>query len=251
MSDSDDEPPEDYKKGGYHVVHIGDIYNSRYRVEQKLGWGHFSTVWFCTDMFAPIVGHHTLFLHLLRCTSPPCPSYFTRTNGNGVALKIIKSAPHYMEAARDEIVLLSQIANGDPDYSKASVHLIDSFEIEGPNGIRWPFSISLIEFLSSLRFFASVLAFLDMCMVFEALGSNLLALIKRYSFRGIPLPLTKYICRQILISLDFIHRELGMIHTDLKPENILLQWPIVFMKCKDGQRKDTQSALTVLCTFRI
>jgi hypothetical protein len=35
----------DYKMGGYHRVHIGDVYNARYRVVKKLGWGHFSTVW--------------------------------------------------------------------------------------------------------------------------------------------------------------------------------------------------------------
>jgi hypothetical protein len=42
-----------------------------------------------------------------------------------------------MEAARDEIILLSQIADGDPDRVKASVHLVDHFEHEGPNGIRF------------------------------------------------------------------------------------------------------------------
>ena len=37
---------EDYKKGGYHPVYVGDIYNNgKYLVEEKLGWGHFSTVW--------------------------------------------------------------------------------------------------------------------------------------------------------------------------------------------------------------
>lgn len=35
--------------GGYHQVEIGDIYNGRYHVIRKLGWGHFSTVWLCRD----------------------------------------------------------------------------------------------------------------------------------------------------------------------------------------------------------
>lgn len=51
MSESCDESRSDYRKGGYHPVKIGDIYNNRFRVEQKLGWGHFSTVWFCTDLY--------------------------------------------------------------------------------------------------------------------------------------------------------------------------------------------------------
>lgn len=36
--------------GGYHPVRIGDLFNNRYHVVRKLGWGHFSTVWLCWDM---------------------------------------------------------------------------------------------------------------------------------------------------------------------------------------------------------
>lgn len=46
----------------------------------------------------------------------------------------------------------------------------------------------------------------DMCMIFEPLGSNLLSLIKRYNYRGIPLPIVKHLCKQILIALDYTHR---------------------------------------------
>lgn len=36
--------------GGYHPVRIGERYkNGRYTVLQKLGWGHFSTVWLVLD----------------------------------------------------------------------------------------------------------------------------------------------------------------------------------------------------------
>lgn len=31
-------------RGGYHPVVIGDVFDNRYRVIRKLGWGHFSTV---------------------------------------------------------------------------------------------------------------------------------------------------------------------------------------------------------------
>jgi len=53
-------------------------------------------------------------------------------------------------------------------------------------------------------------------MAFEALGCSLLSLIKRYDYRGIPLPIVKYIIHQVLIALDLLHRELHIIHTDLK-----------------------------------
>jgi serine/threonine-protein kinase SRPK3 len=46
----DEEDWEDYVKGGYHPVHIGDSFsNGRYTVVRKLGWGHFSTVWLAKD----------------------------------------------------------------------------------------------------------------------------------------------------------------------------------------------------------
>ena len=62
------------------VPQIGEIYNGRYEVKSKLGWGHFSTVWAALD----------------------------HQEWNYVALKVQKSAPHYTEAARDEIKLLEK-----------------------------------------------------------------------------------------------------------------------------------------------
>lgn len=46
----DEEDWEDYVKGGYHPVHLGDTFSDgRYIVVRKLGWGHFSTVWLAKD----------------------------------------------------------------------------------------------------------------------------------------------------------------------------------------------------------
>ncbi|RYG50584.1 hypothetical protein EON66_11680 [archaeon] len=80
-ADSDFEGYQGYKRGGYHPVHIGETYNNRYVVLSKLGWGHFSTVWLCDDL----------------------------KTGAKVALKVQKSARHYMEAAVDEIEILQTV----------------------------------------------------------------------------------------------------------------------------------------------
>ncbi|XP_012885041.1 PREDICTED: SRSF protein kinase 1 [Dipodomys ordii] len=48
--DDEQEDPNDYCKGGYHLVKIGDLFNGRYHVIRKLGWGHFSTVWLSWDI---------------------------------------------------------------------------------------------------------------------------------------------------------------------------------------------------------
>uniref|UniRef100_A0A5B7AID1 non-specific serine/threonine protein kinase n=1 Tax=Davidia involucrata TaxID=16924 RepID=A0A5B7AID1_DAVIN len=167
---SEDEGTEDYRRGGYHAVRIGDSFkHGRYVVQSKLGWGHFSTVWLAWDI----------------------------QKSKYVALKVQKSAQHYTEAAMDEITILKQIAEGDPDDKKCVVKLLDHFKHSGPNGQH-------------------------VCMVFEYLGDNLLTLIKYSDYRGVPLHMVKEICFHILVGLDYLHRQLSIIHTDLKPENILL-----------------------------
>lgn len=50
MVTEDEEDWEDYVKGGYHPVKLGDMFSEgRYVVVRKLGWGHFSTVWLAKD----------------------------------------------------------------------------------------------------------------------------------------------------------------------------------------------------------
>lgn len=58
-------------------------------------------------------------------------------------------------------------------------------------------------------------------MVFEVLGSNLLDLIIKTNYTGIPLENVRSIIKQVMEGLDYVHN-LGIIHTDIKPENILL-----------------------------
>ncbi|RPA81784.1 kinase-like protein [Ascobolus immersus RN42] len=117
-----------------------------------------------------------------------------------VALKIVRSAAHYTETALDEIKLLKRIVEANPEHPgrRHIVSLLDSFEHQGPNGKH-------------------------VCMVFEVLGENLLELIRKWRHRGIPVNLVKQITKQVLLGLDYLHRECGIIHTDIKPENVLLE----------------------------
>ncbi|KAI5476124.1 SFRS protein kinase [Pseudohyphozyma bogoriensis] len=116
-----------------------------------------------------------------------------------VALKVVKSATHYTETALDEIKLLQRVVESNPDHPgrRHVVSLLDHFTHRGPNGSH-------------------------VCMVFEVLGENLLGLIKRYHHRGVPEHICKQIAKQVLLGLDYMHRECGIIHTDLKPENVLI-----------------------------
>lgn len=58
-------------------------------------------------------------------------------------------------------------------------------------------------------------------MAMEVLGKNLLNLIKKYDYRGVPIPIVRRLTRQLLLGLDYMHRVCGIIHTDLKPENVV------------------------------
>lgn len=169
--DEEQENRDDYCRGGYHPVKIGDLFLNRYHVTRKLGWGHFSTVWLCWDL----------------------------EDKRYVALKIVKSAHHFTETAKDEIKILKAVRESDPNNPRRNktVQLLNDFKITGVNGVH-------------------------VCMVFEVLGHNLLKLILKSNYRGIPLANVKSITRQVLEGLDYLHTECQIIHTDIKPENVLI-----------------------------
>lgn len=163
-----EESTADYKHGGYHPVCKGEIYyskkipNREYIILRKLGWGHFSTVWLAKARY-----NSSLADAETHENSDMEEQY--------VALKFVKSNKNYMEAAKDEIKIMSAlcdpITNNDhildedkeffggdnkshPGF-KHVMQLLDDFEISGPHGEH-------------------------ICMVFEILGENLLNLIYKY-----------------------------------------------------------------------
>ena len=73
--DDEEEPDSDYELGGYHPVNLGDVFDSRYYILRKLGWGHFATVWLSFDS----------------------------QKRSFAAIKIPKSRQDFIEASRDEL----------------------------------------------------------------------------------------------------------------------------------------------------
>ncbi|ROT41181.1 serine protein kinase [Sodiomyces alkalinus F11] len=96
---------EDYRPGGYHPIHLGDVFNNgQYKVIRKLGEGSYSTVWLGRDL----------------------------CNNRYVALKFLVS-----EISRPtEVQILRHIKNLAPVESpKHITQLLDEFQHHGPNGI--------------------------------------------------------------------------------------------------------------------
>jgi len=108
VGEDEAEPKGDYVAGGYHPVSVGDVYDGRYEVLHKLGWGVYSTVWCCWDSVE-------------RCR---------------VALKVQKAAPEYAAAAANEIAILrhSRRAAKAQGITPHLVLLLAHFSVAGPHG---------------------------------------------------------------------------------------------------------------------
>nr|XP_036859471.1 SRSF protein kinase 2 isoform X7 [Manis javanica] len=182
--DEEQEDPADYCKGGYHPVKIGDLFNGRYHVIRKLGWGHFSTVWLCWDM----------------------------QGKRFVAMKVVKSAQHYTETALDEIKLLKCVRESDPsDPNKDMVvQLIDDFKISGMNGIH----VCMVFEVLGHHLLKWIIK-----SNYQGLPVRCVKSIIRQVFCHL---VSAHISLQVLQGLDYLHSKCKIIHTDIKPENILM-----------------------------
>ncbi|CAD7943038.1 unnamed protein product [Amoebophrya sp. A120] len=119
-----------------------------------------------------------------------------------VAMKICKSKASVCEQALDEVKLLrcinpqDQVAATDPKYEGRHycMPMRHHFWHVGPNGKH-------------------------MCLIFDLLGENLLALVKHTAYQGLPLPWVRKIARQVLQACWHMEK-VGVIHTDIKLENV-------------------------------
>lgn len=107
--------PRAYTKGGYLQVEPGQkLCDGRYKIERRLGWGHFAMVYLATDLDA----------------KDGEPEF--------VALKIQKSSLDYQEAAEEEIPYLEKVHEEmekiEDDGETRVVKMLNSFVAFGPHG---------------------------------------------------------------------------------------------------------------------
>lgn len=159
---------------------------------QKLGWGHFSTVWLAQK----------------------------ETTREYVALKIQRSKDTHTESAVDELEMLTELRKHEEDAEW--VEFLSGFEREYPRHVNARLCRPLL-LLDNFAHFG--IHGKHMCSVFELMGPNLLDVIQHYEYKEkrMPLWLVKKITRDVLLGLVYLHERCKIIHTDLKPENIMIK----------------------------
>ncbi|KAL6874802.1 kinase-like domain-containing protein [Trichoderma novae-zelandiae] len=118
-----DEGRAAYRPGGFHPVYVGDIFNERWKVLSKLGYGRYSTVWLVGDLQARGDG----------------PEEFR-------ALKILSAEFYGPDKETFEKGILTHLRDGDRSHAGYSFvcHLLHDFEHQGPNGTHRCFVFELM-----------------------------------------------------------------------------------------------------------
>eukprot|EP00727_Mastigamoeba_balamuthi_P000949 m51a1_g10851 putative serine threonine-protein kinase afc3-like (456) ;mRNA; f:12782-15534 len=117
---------------------------------------------------------------------------YDRRERRYVAVKIVRAIDRYTDSSSIEVDILQKIRVRDPRGDVPIVRYLGEFEYKR-----------------------------HVCLLFESCGMNLFDFLEKN--RHIPYSLAdvRHMMRQLLRALQFLHDEMGLIHTDLKPENML------------------------------
>ncbi|PGH28484.1 CMGC/SRPK protein kinase [[Emmonsia] crescens] len=180
ISPVDAEPLHRYRQRGYHPVTLGEYLNAgRYKVLHKLGWGGYSTVWAARDQREEVY----------------------------VAVKI-SVAERDQDGDTRELQTMKDLASHH-FCLKHTVHLLDDFNLKGPNGSH-------------------------KCLVYELLGPNIPDTIDAHFPDGrLPGKLAKVIAKQSLIGLDSLHQH-NIGHGDLHTRNLAFTMPYMDNVTEEG-----------------
>ncbi|PYI02369.1 kinase-like protein [Aspergillus sclerotiicarbonarius CBS 121057] len=158
-----------YSPSDFYAVKIGEVFQSRYQVIGKLGYGGYSTVWLCRDL-----QQHAY-----------------------VTLKVFERNSAEGQRETEAYCHLNSLGLVDHAGAKLIRKALDSFQITSTEGnfgclVHPPLGMSLYDFRTQLR--AKVL----------------------------PERIVKLTLVHLLLALDYLHTEAGIVHTDIQEKNIMM-----------------------------
>jgi serine/threonine protein kinase len=150
---------------GHLKLKAGLVLGGKYMIRRMLGQGTFGRVFECATV---------------------------KQNGPYVAAKVIRAEQKYRRDALEEVAILDELADLDPDNEHQCVRMLDCLEAHG-----------------------------HFVLVFEALGPSLADELQR---RAVPFSIRRIrsFGRDVLRAIQFLHKH-KMVHTDLKTPNVLLE----------------------------
>lgn len=196
-----EEPLSGYEQEGYLPVQPGHFIGD-YRIISKLGWGLYSTVW---------LGLRKTYVRV------PAHARSIAANGEGrseptlAALKIFRGTgsfltPPILRHAQIHRTLVADASHKNDE--SAFLRRMQELSPQSP-GLRYLVQLRdeiLIAFGSSHH----------LCLVLEPLSENLRSFASRWPDNRLPLPLVQRIARQLLLGVDYMHRECKIVHTGSK-----------------------------------
>ncbi|EJT97973.1 kinase-like protein [Dacryopinax primogenitus] len=116
-----------------------------------------------------------------------------------VSLKLLTSEWTPREDLLSEAAFLRKASTANPSHpgSQHVLTLLDEFRFKGPNGTH-------------------------IVLVTDVLGEDLVTVRGRYDGGRLPVGVVKQVSKQVLLGLQYLHKECGITHTDMKPDNILI-----------------------------
>ena len=168
-----------YKPGLFYPVRIGEVFQSRYQVLGKLGYGSRSTVWLCRDL-----------TWVWQCIQA-CKVLSIHTRGHKyMTLKVCEQDSPTIRRELAAYKHLDTVTTRKPGVSLVR-KLLDSFKATGPAGEH-------------------------QCLVHEPLGMSMETLREISPAGKIPEALLKAFLKHLLQALDFLHTDAKMIHAGIE-----------------------------------
>ncbi|KAL4813556.1 kinase-like domain-containing protein, partial [Aspergillus spinulosporus] len=158
-----------YSPSSFYPVKIGEVFQSRYQVIGKLGYGGYSTIWLCRDLQQHVY----------------------------VALKVFERNSSEGQRETKAYQHLNSLSIGDHAGATLIRKALDDFQITSAEGgfqclVHPPLGMSLYDFRTHLR------------------------------DKVLPEAMVKLTLVHLLLALDYLHTEAGIIHTDIQEKNIMM-----------------------------